>query len=248
MRKPLIVGNWKMNGTKSLASELVGIIKNECFKTDVEVAICCPYTLLGLVSELCKDSALNLGAQNVHWEDPGAFTGEISAEMLAEYNVVFVIVGHSERRAYFNENDEIINRKVIKAIKSGLNPILCVGETLREKEAGNTLHRVEEQIVNAIKGIDSKELKNITIAYEPIWAIGTGKTPTPKDANDVIAFIRNIVCKLFGEVISEEIRILYGGSVTSSNASEFLNEVDIDGALVGGASLNAQDFIGIINF
>ena len=246
MRRPLIAGNWKMNGNKELASGLMTGLKQESLKTDVEIVVCCPFTLLSLGEDLCRESNLKLGAQNLHWEEKGAFTGEISAQMLLEHNVEYVIIGHSERREYFNETDEIVNKKVIKAIESGLKPILCVGETLGEKDAGKTNSKVSEQVLKALKGVDN--LNSITIAYEPIWAIGTGKTPTPQEANEVISYIRNTISKDLGEEVSEEIRILYGGSVNGSNASEFLNEEDIDGALVGGASLKVDEFIEIVNF
>lgn len=248
MRKPLIAGNWKMNGDKILAKELFTEIKIESTKTDVEVVICCPFTLLNLGEEITKYTNLKLGAQNVHWEDKGAFTGEISVEMLSEFGVDYVIIGHSERRAYFGETDDIVNKKVIKVIKSGLKPILCVGETLDQKESGETFSIVNEQVIKAFKDIDSNEINKATIAYEPIWAIGTGRTPTPEEANDVTSYIRKTLSEIYGEEISEEIRILYGGSVNGSNASEFLNKEDIDGALVGGASLKKDEFISIINF
>jgi len=248
MRKPMIAGNWKMNGNKSLASDMITSLKEESVKTDVEIVVCCPYTLLALGSDLCQDSPLKLGAQNLHWEDNGAYTGEISAEMLLECNVDYVIIGHSERREYFNETDNTVNKKVIKALNSGIKPILCVGETLNEKDSGKTFSKVKGQVVAALKDIDFNNIASVTIAYEPIWAIGTGRTPTSKEANEVISFIRKTISDEFGEEISEELRILYGGSVNSSNATDFLNEEDIDGALVGGASLKKEEFIAIVNF
>lgn len=248
MRIPIIAGNWKMNNTVDEAIKLVNDLKSEVAKTDVKVVICCPFTLLNQLKKEIEGSRIKLGAQNLHWEDKGAYTGEISAEMLKEQGVEYVIIGHSERRQYFNETDETVNKKVIKALEKELIPILCVGETLEEREANKTYEIVKGQILKALENISDEQMKNIVVAYEPIWAIGTGMTASPEDANAVIAYIREVVKDKYGEDISELVPIQYGGSVKSTNATEIMNQEDIDGALVGGASLKAEEFLGIINF
>ncbi|HZK56842.1 MAG TPA: triose-phosphate isomerase [Clostridia bacterium] len=248
MRRPIIAGNWKMNKTISEALGLVNEIKEEANKTDVEVVVCCPFTVISEVKRAIEGSKIKLGAQNMHWEDEGAFTGEISANMLRDLGVDYVIIGHSERRQYFNETDEIVNKKIIKAIEKGLNPIVCVGETLGEREKNRTFDVVKKQTLAAFKDIGNDGMKGVVIAYEPIWAIGTGKTASSQDANEVIAYIRSLLENKYGIEISEEVRIQYGGSVKPSNATEIMNEIDIDGALVGGASLKAEEFLGIVNF
>ncbi|MFW5649624.1 MAG: triose-phosphate isomerase [Candidatus Alkaliphilus sp. MAG34] len=248
MRRPIIAGNWKMNKTISEALGLVNEIKEEANKTDVEVVVCCPFTVISEVKKAIEGSKVKLGAQNMHWEDEGAFTGEISANMLKDLGVDYVIIGHSERRQYFNETDEIVNKKVIKAIEKGLNPIVCVGETLDEREKNRTFDVVKEQTLAAFRDVSNDGMKDVVIAYEPIWAIGTGKTASSQDANEVIAYIRSLLENKYGIEISEEVRIQYGGSVKPSNATEIMNETDIDGALVGGASLKAEEFLEIVNF
>lgn len=248
MRKPIIAGNWKMNKTIKEAVALVTELKDQINETDVEVVVCCPFTALSEVKRTIDGSKLKLGAQNMHWEDSGAFTGEISADMLKEIGVEYVILGHSERRQYFNETDEIINKKVHKAIEKGLKPILCVGETLEEREADQTFDVVKRQTLLCLEGVKEADLENMVIAYEPVWAIGTGKTATAEDANAVIAYIREVIQNQYNDTISEIIRIQYGGSVKASNASEIMNEADIDGALVGGASLEVEGFLGIVHF
>ncbi len=248
MRKPIIAGNWKMHKITSEALELVKGIKEEANKTDVEVVVCCPFTVLAEVKKELEGSKVKLGAQNMHWEDEGAFTGEISANMLKDLEVDYVIIGHSERRQYFNETDEIVNKKIIKAIEKDLKPILCVGETLNEREEDKTFKIIKDQTIAALTNVEKEQIENIVIAYEPIWAIGTGKTASSKEANEVIAYIRSLLEEKYGTEISEEVRIQYGGSVKPSNATEIMNERDIDGALVGGASLNAEEFLAVVNF
>lgn len=248
MRKPIIAGNWKMHKTTDEALKLVNEIKEEANKTDVEVVVCCPFTVLSEVKKAIEGSKVKLGAQNMHWEEEGAYTGEISAIMLKDLGVDYVIIGHSERRQYFNETDEIVNKKVIKAIEKGLRSILCVGETLDEREDNRTFDVVKKQTLAALKNVSKDKIKDVVIAYEPVWAIGTGKTASPQEANEVIAYIRSLLQDKYGVDISEEVRIQYGGSVKPSNATEIMNEIDIDGALVGGASLKAEEFLEIVNF
>lgn len=248
MRKPIIAGNWKMHKTIDEALRLVNDIKDEANKTDVEVVICCPFTVIFEVGKVIKGTKLKLGAQNMHWEEDGAFTGEISANMLKDLGVDYVIIGHSERRQYFNETDEIVNKKVIKAVEKKLKPIICVGETLDEREQNKTFDVIKRQTLAALENVAGDSMKDVVIAYEPIWAIGTGKTASSQDANEVIAYIRSLLQNNYGTEISEETRIQYGGSVKPSNATEIMNEVDIDGALVGGASLKAEEFLAIVNF
>lgn len=248
MRRPIIAGNWKMHKTIGEAVALVNEIKKNINETDVEVVVCCPFTALSDVKKTIGDSKLKLGAQNMHWEASGAYTGEISADMLKEIGVEYVILGHSERRQYFKETDEIVNKKVLKAIEKNLKPILCVGESLEKREAGKTFEVVKRQTLAALADVGEADLEKIVIAYEPIWAIGTGKTATAEEANSVIAYIREVIQQQFNDTISEIIRIQYGGSVKASNASEIMNEADIDGALVGGASLDAEGFLGIVHF
>ncbi|NLM04315.1 MAG: triose-phosphate isomerase [Clostridiales bacterium] len=248
MRIPIIAGNWKMNKTTAEAIELVNVLKEGMGDTDVKVVICCPYTVLATVKKAVEGTNIKLGAQNMHWEDSGAYTGEISADMLKEQGVEYVIIGHSERRQYFNETDETVNKKVKKALEKALIPILCVGESLEERETDKTFDVVKEQVLKALEDVEASDMKNIVIAYEPIWAIGTGKTATPEQANEVIAYIRNVLKEKYGEEISEIVPIQYGGSVKANNATEIMNQSDIDGALVGGDSLKAESFLGIINF
>ncbi|MCK9267316.1 MAG: triose-phosphate isomerase [Alkaliphilus sp.] len=248
MRKPIIAGNWKMHKTMNEALKFTNDIKDEASKTDVEIVICCPFTVISEVKKAIDGTKVKLGAQNMHWEEEGAFTGEISASMLKDLGVDYVIIGHSERRRYFNETDEIVNKKVIKAIEKGLKPIICVGETLNEREKNKTFDIVKRQALVALEGVGRDEIIDVVIAYEPIWAIGTGKTASSRDANEVIAYIRSLLQNKYGSEISEEVRIQYGGSVKPSNATEIMNEADIDGALVGGASLKAEEFLEIVNF
>ncbi|MEG2246381.1 MAG: triose-phosphate isomerase [Paraclostridium sp.] len=248
MRKPIIAGNWKMHKTIAEAVEFVDQIKGKVNNTDVEAVICAPFTLLKDLKEATKGTDIKIGAQNMHYADNGAFTGEISAPMLNELNIDYVVLGHSERREYFNETNETVNKKVLKALESGIDPILCIGETLEEREANKTKDKCRVQVEKGLENVSKDDMKKVVIAYEPIWAIGTGKTATAEEANDVIAYVREVVKGLYGEEISEEVRIQYGGSVKPANVSEIMNQTDIDGALVGGASLQPADFTELVNF
>lgn len=244
MRVPLIAGNWKMNTTVSEAVELVKKMRQGLDEiANVDKVICPPFISLAAVKELIKGSSIKLGAQNLYFEEKGAYTGEISPLMLAEL-CEFVIIGHSERRQYFKETGEIVNKKVWAALRVELNPILCIGESLEENEAGKTGKVVAEQLRSSLSGIDFVD--GLVIAYEPIWAIGTGKAATGRQANETIGFIRQNVAKLYNKGIAQEMRILYGGSVTADNAAEFINQPEIDGSLVGSASLKATEFLSIV--
>lgn len=247
MRTPFIAGNWKMFKTVAEARHLVSeLVPSLQAVRNVEKALCPPFTSLLAVRALLEGTDIGLGAQNLHWEDAGAFTGEISAPMLAEL-CQYVIIGHSERRTYFGETDATVNRKIQSAMVHGLVPIVCVGETLDEYEAGNTGEVVTRQVREGLARLNLTEGNSIIIAYEPVWAIGTGRAATAEGANVVIAdFIRRTLDEQFGATIAETVRILYGGSVKASNAAEFFTQPDIDGALVGGASLKADEFTGIV--
>ena len=251
MRIPFIAGNWKMNMTHIQAvtfmQDLGYTYKN---KNNCEVAVCPPATALRSVKTIIEGDNLNikLGAQNMYYESSGAFTGEISPEMLKALDVEYVIIGHSERRQYFNETNEIVNKKVSSAFKIDLKPIMCIGESLDIRESGKAEEFVINQLVECLAGIGEENINDLTIAYEPIWAIGTGKTATSEDANDMCRAIRNKTGELYTKRTSEILRILYGGSVKPSNISELMNMPDIDGALVGGASLKVEDFTAIINY
>ena len=248
MRKPIIAGNWKMHKTIAEAIEFINEIKGKVNNTDVEAAICAPFTLLKDLKEATKGTSIKIGAQNMHYEDKGAFTGEIAPAMLKELDIDYVVIGHSERRQYFNETNETVNKKVLKALEVGIDPILCIGETLEEREADKTKDVCKVQTEKALENVSAEDMKKVVIAYEPIWAIGTGKTATAEQANDVIAYVREVVKGLYGEEVSEEVRIQYGGSVKPSNVAEIMNQSDIDGALVGGASLQPADFVELVNF
>ena len=247
MRKPIIAGNWKMHKTIAEALEFVSDIKDRVNKEKVEAVICAPFTLLKDLKEATKGTSIKVGAQNMHFEEKGAFTGEISPLMLKELDMDYVIIGHSERRQYFNETNETVNKKVLKALEVGIDPILCVGETLEEREAGNTKDVCKVQVEKALENVSKEDIAKVVIAYEPIWAIGSGKTATSEDANAVIAYIRQVVANLYKD-LANEVRIQYGGSVKPSNVGEIMNQSDIDGALVGGASLEANDYIQLVNF
>ena len=247
MRKPIIAGNWKMHKTIAEALEFVNEVKDRVNNDKVEAVICAPFTLLKDLKQATKGTNIKIGAQNMHFEEKGAFTGEISPLMLKELDMDYVVIGHSERRQYFNETDETVNKKVLKALEVGIDPILCVGETLEEREAGNTKDVCKVQVEKALETVSKEDLAKVVIAYEPVWAIGTGKTATSEDANDVIAYIREVVANLYGE-LANEVRIQYGGSVKPSNVAEIMNQSDIDGALVGGASLEANDYVELVNF
>ncbi|HEY51450.1 MAG TPA: triose-phosphate isomerase [Dehalococcoidia bacterium] len=245
MRVPLIAGNWKMNTTVAEALDLVRAMKDELEKvTDVETAICPPFVSLAPVKELLAGSTIKLGAQNLFFAEKGAYTGEISSLMVADL-CEYVIIGHSERRQYFNETGDIVNKKVTAALQAGLKPILCIGESLEENEAGSTEEVLAEQLSLSLAAV--VDLNGLTVAYEPVWAIGTGKPATGEQANGTISFIRQSIAEAYGEKAAQEIRILYGGSVNSANAAEFMQQPEIDGALVGGASLKANEFISIVN-
>ena len=247
-RKKLIAGNWKMNKTSADGVALVRDIVTAVGKqSDVEVVVCPPFTGLESAGKALEGSNVKLGAQNMHPEASGAFTGEISAPMLRAIFATHVILGHSERRTYFGENDEFINKKVLAALKNQLKPILCVGETLAEREAGSTLKVVQTQTEKGLEGVSKDQATNLVIAYEPVWAIGTGKVATTEQAQEVHAFIRGLLVKLFGDVIAQKVRILYGGSMKPANAPELLAQTDIDGGLIGGASLEARSFVELVN-
>ncbi|ADL69501.1 MULTISPECIES: triose-phosphate isomerase [Thermoanaerobacterium] len=248
MRIPIIAGNWKMHMTPSDAVNLVNELKPLVADTDVEVVVIPPFVDLVDVKKALDGSNIRLGAQNMHWEEKGAFTGEVSPLMLKEIGVEYVVIGHSERRQYFAETDETVNRKVKSALSHGLKPIVCVGETLSQREDGKAFDVVREQTKKALDDVLKNDVTNVVIAYEPIWAIGTGKTATSKDANDVIKVIRETIASIYDINTANEVRIQYGGSVKPDNAKELMSESDIDGALVGGASLKAQDFAKIVNY
>jgi triosephosphate isomerase len=248
-RRPIIAGNWKMNKTtaeaRDLASKLVPLIARI---KDRDIVLAPPFTALQSVAGVIKGTGIALSAQNLHWEDKGAFTGEISAEMLLDLGCKYVIIGHSERRQFFSENDETVNKKLRQALNKGLLPIVCVGETLKEREAGKANEVIERQVTGALKGVTAAEMQKVIIAYEPVWAIGTGKTATPDQANEIHSFIRKKSEAAYGKEIAGGLRIQYGGSVTPENVSTLMAMPDIDGALVGGASLKPESFAALVNF
>lgn len=248
MRKKIVAGNWKMYKDKNETIELVSQLKEKIKENtpDVEIVICPPFTSIELAGELIKNSIIHLGAQNMHAEVEGAFTGEVSAKMLKSFGVEYVILGHSERRSYFKESDDFINQKIKRAIEFNLKPIFCLGETLEEREAGKTFKVVENQLMSGLAGISRFELENIVIAYEPVWAIGTGKTATPEQAQEVHSFLREMLARIYDSEISNRVKILYGGSVKPENARDLFKQPDIDGGLIGGACLKADSFYQII--
>ena len=248
MRIPFIAGNWKMFKTKAEAIAFAEEFRELYKDTDVQTAICAPFTTLEALKEAFAGTEIKVGAQNVHFADEGAFTGEISVSMLEEIGVDFCIVGHSERRQYFGETDETVNKKLKKLFEGPIRPILCVGESLEERDADKAFDVVGGQIKADLEGIDAADVKKLVIAYEPIWAIGTGRTATPDQAEEMCAFIRKTLIELYGEEVSDEVIIQYGGSVKPANATEIMNMDEIDGALVGGASLKPKDFMEIIDF
>lgn len=249
MRKPIIAGNWKMHNTiaeaKVLVKELTSLVADA---QDVEIVVCPTFTALDAVSQAIKGTNILLGAQNMYWEDKGAFTGEISPVMLKELGCTYVILGHSERRQFFGETNEGVNKKAKAAFNHGLIPIVCVGETLEEREQGIMQQVVSSQTKSGIAGLEEEEVGQLVIAYEPIWAIGTGKTASKEDAQEVISFIREVVAKMYGDALAHKVRIQYGGSVKSDNVQELMAQPDIDGALVGGAALKAEEFSKIVKF
>ena len=248
MRRKIIAGNWKMNKlpneTIDFVEKLSPLVKN----AEAEVIICVPYTDLFYALMSVQGTNIKVGAQNMHYEDKGAYTGEVSAKMLKSIGVEYVIIGHSERRQYFNETDETVNKKVKKAFEVGLKPIVCVGETLEQREQGITNDIITNQTHLALEGLEGEQVENVIIAYEPIWAIGTGKTASKEDANDAIIAIRQEVAKCYGDEVASKVIIQYGGSVKSKNANELFTMSDIDGGLVGGASLDAEEFSKIVNW
>lgn len=246
MRKPIIAGNWKMNKTIKEGLEFIEEVKGQT-EGDVEVLVCAPFTLLKDLKLATKGTNIKIGAQNMHYENSGAFTGEVAPANLVEIGMDYVIIGHSERREYYGETDETCNKKVLKAIEVGIDPILCCGETLEEREADKTMDEVKGQIVAGLAGVKAEDLAKVVIAYEPIWAIGTGKTATAEQANEVIAYIRQVVRDIYGD-LADQVRIQYGGSVKPANVAEIMGQSDIDGALVGGASLKPADFLGLLKF
>jgi triosephosphate isomerase len=246
MRKPIIAGNWKMFKTVGESVAFINEVKGKAEADGVESVICAPFTNLPALVEAVKGTTLKVGAQNLHWEDSGAYTGEISGAMLKDLGVNYVIIGHSERRAYFAETDETVNKKVHAAFKHGLTPIVCVGEKLEEREAGKTKDVCKAQTEAAFQGLSAEQAAQVVIAYEPIWAIGTGKSSTAEDAQDVIGYIRGLVAGLYGKQTADAVRIQYGGSVKPGNIREFMAQPDIDGALVGGASLEPASYIQLV--
>ncbi|MFZ5945724.1 MAG: triose-phosphate isomerase [Bacillota bacterium] len=248
MRKPIIAANWKMHKTIKEAEDFVNQLNNYLSNTAVDIVLCVPFTALASVSKKVQNSGLSLGAQNFYPEHKGAFTGEISPDMLLDLGVKYVIVGHSERREIFGETDEFIKAKIKKALEVGLTPIFCLGETLEEREKGFTEAKCRKQVEAALKGLPKEDVQKIVIAYEPIWAIGTGRTASSEDAEQTIAYIRGLVADFFDEETGEKVRIQYGGSVKVNNIKDLMSRPNIDGALVGGASLEAESFAQIVNF
>ena len=246
-RKAIIAGNWKMNKTATeaglLLDDLIPLVK--C--AGCEVVVCVPFTDLKTAVDKCAGTNVHVGAQNVHFEKSGAYTGEISADMLVDLGVEYVVIGHSERRQYFAETDETVNKRTRAALAAGLKPIICVGESLTQREQGVTEELVRLQVKVALLGVSAEELKNVVIAYEPIWAIGTGRTATAEQAAEVCTAIRAIIRNLYGARVARSVTIQYGGSMNPKNAAELLAQPDVDGGLIGGASLKAPDFVQIIN-
>ena len=245
LRKAIIAGNWKMNKNRKEAAELINALKPIAADKTCGVIICVPFTNLETALSLTEGTNIEVGAENVHFEKSGAFTGEISADMLTEMGVKYVIVGHSERRQYFGETDETVNKRTTAAIEAGMTVILCVGETLAERELGITEEVVAKQVKVALHGLTADQVKNIVIAYEPVWAIGTGMVATPQSAQDAARAIRNDLSDTFGTRVGETVRILYGGSVSSKNAVELINEPDVDGFLIGGSALKVDELTRI---
>ena len=247
LRKAIIAGNWKMNNTPSQTTALINEMKPLVADADCEVVLCVPFVDVPAAVEAAKGSNIKIGAENVHFKDSGAFTGEVSADMLVELGVEYVVIGHSERRTYFGETDQTVNLRTLKALEKGLKPIICVGETLEQRELGYTETLLKYQTKMALTNVTADQLKNVVIAYEPIWAIGTGETATSDQAEEVCGAIRACIREVYDEATAESIRIQYGGSVNAGNAAELFAQADIDGGLVGGASLKA-DFGKIVNY
>ncbi|MEM1484346.1 triose-phosphate isomerase [Oscillospiraceae bacterium PP1C4] len=247
LRQAVIAGNWKMNKTRPEALALINELKPMVANANCGIVICVPYTNLQTALDATKGTNIKVGAENCHWAKSGAFTGEISADMLAEMGVEYVVIGHSERRQYFGETDVTVNQRVRAGLDAGLKVILCVGELLEQREQGITEETVGLQTKVALGGVSKDELKNIIIAYEPVWAIGTGKTATSEQANEVNHYIRTVVAKLYDNAAADAMTIQYGGSMNAANADELLAQPDVDGGLIGGASLKAADFTTIVN-
>mgnify|MGYP005829410731 FL=1 len=248
MRRKVIAGNWKMNMLPNEAMAFIEGLAPLVKNSEAEVVLCVPYTDLFYSLLTAQDTNIKIGAQNMHWEESGAYTGEVSGKMLKSIGVEYVIIGHSERRQYFNETDETVNKKIKSAFANELKPIVCVGETLEQRETGKAEEIVTNQTKIALEGLTEEQVENTIIAYEPIWAIGTGKTATAEDANNSIKAIRNEIAKNYGQNIADKVIIQYGGSVKASNAKELFSTSDIDGGLVGGASLKVEEFANIINY
>lgn len=248
MRRKVIAGNWKMNMLPNEAMAFIEGLAPLVKNSEVEVILCVPYTDLFYSLLTAQDTNIKIGAQNMHWEESGAYTGEVSGKMLKSIGVEYVIIGHSERRQYFNETDETVNKKIKSAFANELKPIVCVGETLEQRETGKAEEIVTNQTKIALEGLTEEQVENTIIAYEPIWAIGTGKTATAEDANNSIKAIRNEIAKNYGQNIADKVIIQYGGSVKASNAKELFSTSDIDGGLVGGASLKVEEFANIVNY
>ena len=248
MRKAIIAGNWKMNKTPDEAKKLVEELKPLVAEASCDVVVCVPAVDIPVVKEAIKKTNIHLGTQNVHWAKSGAFTGELSAEMLKKSGVEYVIIGHSERRQYFGETDATVNQRVLAAVAAGLKVILCVGEKLEDRQAGYTDALVEYQTLIALTGLDKKQVEKIVIAYEPVWAIGTGVTATDEQANETIGVIRAALARKYGKGTANKVRIQYGGSMKPGNVKGLMAQPEIDGGLIGGASLKAEDFAAIVNY
>ena len=248
MRRKVIAGNWKMNMLPNEAINFIQELSEKVKGTENEVVLCVPYTDIFYSVMNAQDTNIKIGAQNMHWEEKGAYTGEVSAEMLKSVGVEYVIIGHSERRQYFAETDETVNKKLKKALAVGLKPIVCVGDTLEQREQGITMQIITSQTEKALEGIAPEDVEKTIIAYEPIWAIGTGKTATKEDANEAVKQIREKIVEKYGQNVANGVIIQYGGSVKASNAKELFEMSDIDGGLVGGASLKAEEFSNIVNY
>lgn len=249
MRRPIIAGNWKMfknaNETRAMLVDLIPLVKGA---TEIEIVICPPFINIESAVSVCKGSNIKIGSQNIFWEEKGAFTGEIAPNMIKDNGCWYAIIGHSERRQYFNETDETVNKRLFAALKAGLTPIVCVGELLSERESNKTFDVIQKQLKGGLTGLSKEDALKIVIAYEPVWAIGTGKTASPAQAQEVHAFIRKQLEALFGKETAAATRILYGGSVKGGNIKELMSQADVDGGLVGGASLDAASFAKIVNF
>ncbi len=249
MRKPVIAGNWKMHKNITETQEFIEKLNSELtLVLDIEVIICPPFTCLQAAVDICRGTAIRVSGQNMHWEKNGAYTGEISPIMLKELGVTYCIIGHSERRQYFAESNRTVNKKIKAALKHEIIPIICVGETLDERENGLVFAVIKQQVTEVLEGLNSSQVAGLIIAYEPIWAIGTGRTATAEDAEEIIVKIRSVITEVFGKESGQQVRILYGGSVRSDNIAGLMEKEDIDGALVGGASLQVESFLKLIRY